>query len=103
MNRFVQCQARGTSRTATPAWMRTRQRLSSPDQRPAARQALNRRVQCQALDTSGVSDGTRPGRRTQLGGEVANVSDPEVDGFLALLAARRAPRTVEAYRRDLAG
>jgi integrase/recombinase XerD len=28
--------------------------------------------------------------------------DPEVDGFLALLAARRAPRTVEAYRRDLA-
>ena len=28
--------------------------------------------------------------------------DPEVDGFLALLAARRATRTVEAYRRDLA-
>jgi integrase/recombinase XerD len=28
--------------------------------------------------------------------------DPAVDGFLALLAARRAPRTVEAYRRDLA-
>lgn len=28
--------------------------------------------------------------------------DPEVDGFLALLAARRAPRTVSAYRRDLA-
>jgi integrase/recombinase XerD len=28
--------------------------------------------------------------------------DPQVDGFLALLAARRAPRTVEAYRRDLA-
>jgi integrase/recombinase XerD len=27
---------------------------------------------------------------------------PEVEGFLALLAARRAPRTVEAYRRDLA-
>jgi integrase/recombinase XerD len=27
--------------------------------------------------------------------------DPELDGFLALLAARRAPRTVEAYRRDL--
>jgi integrase/recombinase XerD len=30
------------------------------------------------------------------------VSDPDVDGFLALLAARRAPRTVDAYRRDLA-
>jgi integrase/recombinase XerD len=29
-------------------------------------------------------------------------ADPDVDGFLALLAARRAPRTVEAYRRDLA-
>ena len=28
--------------------------------------------------------------------------DPQVEGFLALLAARRAPRTVEAYRRDLA-
>jgi integrase/recombinase XerD len=29
-------------------------------------------------------------------------SDPQIEGFLALLAARRAPRTVEAYRRDLA-
>jgi integrase/recombinase XerD len=28
--------------------------------------------------------------------------DPAVEGFLALLAARRAPRTVDAYRRDLA-
>jgi integrase/recombinase XerD len=28
--------------------------------------------------------------------------DPDVEGFLALLAARRSPRTVEAYRRDLA-
>ncbi len=27
--------------------------------------------------------------------------DPELDGFLALLATRRAPRTVDAYRRDL--
>jgi integrase/recombinase XerD len=30
------------------------------------------------------------------------VRDSHVEGFLALLAARRAPRTVEAYRRDLA-
>ncbi len=30
------------------------------------------------------------------------IRDPDVEGFLALLAARRAPRTVEAYRRDLA-
>jgi integrase/recombinase XerD len=28
--------------------------------------------------------------------------DPDVDAFLALLAARSSPRTVEAYRRDLA-
>ena len=28
--------------------------------------------------------------------------DPDVEGFLALLTARRAPKTVEAYRRDLA-
>jgi integrase/recombinase XerD len=30
------------------------------------------------------------------------IHDPDLDGFLALLAARRAPKTVEAYRRDLA-
>jgi len=30
------------------------------------------------------------------------VHDPELEGFLAVLAARRAPRTVDAYRRDLA-
>jgi integrase/recombinase XerD len=30
------------------------------------------------------------------------IPDPELDGFLALLATRRAPRTVDAYRRDLA-
>ena len=29
------------------------------------------------------------------------IPDPDLDGFLTLLAARRAPRTVEAYRRDL--
>ena len=29
-------------------------------------------------------------------------ADPPVESFLALLAARRAPRTVDAYRRDLA-
>ena len=30
------------------------------------------------------------------------IPDPDVEGFLALLATRRAPRTVDAYRRDLA-
>jgi integrase/recombinase XerD len=33
---------------------------------------------------------------------VPEAPDPVVQGFLALLAARRAPRTVDAYRRDLA-
>ena len=28
-------------------------------------------------------------------------AEPELEGFLTLLAARRAPGTVEAYRRDL--
>jgi integrase/recombinase XerD len=45
-------------------------------------------------------------RHRGIGRELANVAvsvrDPQVEGFLALLAARRAPRTVEAYRRDLA-
>ena len=31
----------------------------------------------------------------------ARIRDPELDGFLALSAARLAPRTVDAYRRDL--
>ena len=29
-------------------------------------------------------------------------ADPDVESFLLLLAARRSPRTVDAYRRDLA-
>jgi integrase/recombinase XerD len=32
----------------------------------------------------------------------APTRDPDLEGFLALLATRRSPRTVEAYRRDLA-
>jgi site-specific recombinase XerD len=32
---------------------------------------------------------------------MAPPADPELEGFLALLAATRAPRTVDAYRRDL--
>src|SRR5918995_2552470 len=35
-------------------------------------------------------------------GQTPAMADPAVDGFLALPAARRAPRTVDAYRRDLA-
>jgi integrase/recombinase XerD len=43
-----------------------------------------------------MTDPAVPGARHQ------GMSDPAVEGFLALLAARRAPRTVDAYRRDLA-
>src|SRR6476469_8917865 len=45
------------------------------------------------------------GRRFAAGPEATAVEtppvDPEVEGFLALLATRRAPKTVDAYRRDL--
>src|SRR3954454_8490137 len=48
---------------------------------------------------------TRRGRRSAAGPEATVVEtppvDPEVEGFLALLATRRAPKTVDAYRRDL--
>jgi integrase/recombinase XerD len=43
-----------------------------------------------------------PDRDGQARGQTPDVPDPAVEGFLALLAARRAPRTVDAYRRDLA-
>jgi integrase/recombinase XerD len=33
---------------------------------------------------------------------MSNLTDPDVESFLLLLAARRSPRTVDAYRRDLA-
>ena len=43
----------------------------------------------------------RPGK-TRPRARDTDAADPAVEGFLALLAARRAPRTVDAYRRDLA-
>src|SRR5947208_953040 len=45
---------------------------------------------------------SRRGLRPRSSNTERVTDDPAVDGFLALLAARRAPRTVEAYRRDLA-
>jgi integrase/recombinase XerD len=45
--------------------------------------------------------GRRPARRGERR-KVVTDADPTVEGFLALAAARLAPRTVEAYRRDLA-
>ena len=41
------------------------------------------------------------GRRLRRVYDAAHPAILSVEGFLALLAARRAPRTVEAYRRDL--
>jgi integrase/recombinase XerD len=43
---------------------------------------------------------TRDGREPVAA--VTSRLDPDLDSFLALLATRRAPRTVDAYRRDLA-
>src|SRR3954453_700011 len=48
---------------------------------------------------------TLRGRRFAAGPEATAVEtppvDPEVEGFLALLATQRAPKTVDAYRRAL--
>jgi integrase/recombinase XerD len=50
-----------------------------------------------------VSDTCTEGARTRAANPrpVAAERDPDVEGFLALLAARRAAKTVDAYRRDL--
>jgi integrase/recombinase XerD len=48
----------------------------------------------------GRAEEPAPGRRIRL--SVVPRSDPDVERFLLLLAARRSPRTVDAYRRDLA-
>jgi integrase/recombinase XerD len=45
--------------------------------------------------------GRRFGARHETGAVEPRAVDPEVEGFLALLATRRAPKTVDAYRRDL--
>jgi site-specific recombinase XerD len=47
-----------------------------------------------------MSDTTPP---TRAPADVGSVGDPDVDSFLLLLGARRSARTVDAYRRDLAG
>src|SRR4029077_10636479 len=41
-----------------------------------------------------------PARRNRSGAVTA--TDPDVERFVLLLGARRSPRTVDAYRRDLA-
>jgi integrase/recombinase XerD len=44
----------------------------------------------------------QPSELRRRAGAAKDPRDPEVEGFLAVLAVRRAPRTVEAYGRDLA-
>ena len=52
-------------------------------------------------DQSGRSAEERaPARRIRLG--TVTAADPDVERFLLVLAARRSPRTVDAYKRDLA-
>jgi integrase/recombinase XerD len=43
-----------------------------------------------------------PDQKSHARGQSPVMADSDVEGFLALLAARRAPLTVDAYRRDLA-
>ncbi len=54
----------------------------------------------------GLSRSTGPRgllHRTESVPAAVTIRDPAVESFLLLLAARRSPRTVDAYRRDLAG
>ena len=58
-----------------------------------------------AADHGNDGDGSRaeepaPARRIRLG--TVTAADPDVERFLLVLAARRSPRTVDAYKRDLA-
>jgi hypothetical protein len=59
-------------------------------------EAMSSRIRCtrgHELNRGGVGEPSEDGVRA---------ADTAVEGFLALAAARLAPRTVEAYRRDLA-
>ena len=53
------------------------------------------------LDQAREVDLNGHAREGPVRGQTPDVAGSAVGGFLALLAARRAPRTVEAYRRDL--
>src|SRR5262249_21384311 len=57
-----------------------------------------------AVDDPGLQPRRRQAAAPRLrqGTPPLMTSDRDVEGFLALLAAQRAPRTVDAYRRDLA-
>ena len=94
--------SRRTCSRAAPTCARSRSCSATP---------RSRRRRCTATSTPSASAAstttrTRARRRRRRRGtgwrtHAAMERDPDVEGFLALLAARRAPRTVEAYRRDL--
>ena len=69
----------------------------------AARRACPRRRRADLVTNrrSVASTQAKAVARRILKGMAAPYRDPDLEGFLALLAATRAPRTVEAYRRDL--
>src|SRR4029077_8360160 len=75
--------SRRTCSRAAPTSARSRSSSATPRSRP-------RRSTATSTASGSAASTTAPTR------------DPEVEGFLALLAARRSPRTVDAYRRDLA-
>src|SRR5690242_192827 len=104
---------RCSSRRAASAW--TRPRCGGSSHIPTGCATPSRRTCSRAAQTCGRSRsswGTAPSpplrctaTSTEGGCGVSTTErtlDPEVEGFLALLATRRAPKTVEAYRRDLA-
>src|SRR2546430_17248671 len=59
------------------------------------------RVSSNPPRTAGVQPSEAKEERPMATPRTDPAADPEVEGFLALLAARRAPKTVDAYRRDL--
>ena len=92
--------ARGRRRPAhDPGAARPRLPLDDADVQPRRRQApaqgLRPLASALVAPPLRTGDSALPAKRARMD------RDPALDGFLALLAAQRAPRTVDAYRRDL--
>src|SRR5918996_1396160 len=87
-----------TSSRAAPTCARSRSSSATRRSRPPRSTATSTPSACARSTTMPTPAPDRPPERRPA----AKEADPAVEGFLALLAARRAPRTVDAYRRDLA-
>src|SRR6266542_1853174 len=99
------CAAAGSTPARCAASRRTRTACGTRSRRTCSRAAptSGRSRSCSAIRRSRRRRSTATSMERGSGvSTTAPIPDPDVDGFLALLAARRAPRTVEAYRRDLA-